>query len=121
MRHHTAGRRLGRLTAHRKAMMQNMAASLIKHEIIRTTLLKAKELRMEVEPLITRAKEDSLANRRLTFDRLRDNDAVQKLYENLGPRFKARAGGYTRVIRCGFRPGDNAPMAYIEFVERPEA
>ena len=121
MRHKTAGRRLGRKTAHRKALMQNIAASLFEHELIRTTLPKAKELRSYAEPLITRAKEDSLANRRLTFDRLRNRDAVQKLYNELGPRYKARPGGYVRIMRCGFRPGDNAPMAYVELVDRPAA
>lgn len=118
MRHKVAGRRLGRTTSHRKATMQNMAVSLFTHELIRTTLPKAKELRRVAEPLITRAKVDSLANRRLTFDRLRDRDAVQKLFNVLGPRYKQRPGGYLRVLRCGFRPGDSAPMAYVELVER---
>lgn len=118
MRHKVAGRRLGRTTSHRKATLQNMAVSLFKHELIRTTLPKAKELRWVAEPLITRAKEDSLANRRLTFDRLRDRDTVQKLFAVLGPRYKQRPGGYLRILRCGFRPGDSAPMAYVELVDR---
>jgi len=118
MRHKVAGRRLGRTTSHRKATLQNMAVSLFKHELIRTTLPKAKELRRVAEPLITRAKEDSLANRRLTFDRLRDRDTVQKLFAVLGPRYKQRPGGYLRILRCGFRPGDSAPMAYVELVDR---
>lgn len=98
--------------------MQNMAASLFKHELIRTTVPKAKELRRVAEPLITRSKADSVANRRLVFDRLRDRDAVQKLFSELGPRYAARPGGYLRILRCGFRPGDNAPMAYVELVDR---
>lgn len=118
MRHKVAGRRLGRTTAHRKATMQNMVASLIEHEIIQTTVPKAKELRREIEPLITRAKEDSLHNRRIAFDRLRNRDAVQKLFNELGPRFSKRPGGYLRILRCGFRAGDAAPMAYVELVER---
>jgi len=121
MRHKVAGRRLGRTTSHRKATLQNMAVSLFKHELIRTTLPKAKELRRVAEPLITRAKQDSLANRRIAFDRLRDRDAVQKLFNELGPRYQARPGGYLRVLRCGFRPGDNAPMAYVELVDRSAA
>jgi len=119
MRHKVAGRRLGRTTSHRKAALQNMAVSLIKHELIRTTVPKAKELRRVAEPLITRAKQDSVANRRLVFSRLRDRDAVQKLFNELGPRYQARPGGYLRILRCGFRAGDNAPMAYIELVDRP--
>jgi large subunit ribosomal protein L17 len=119
MRHKVAGRRLGRTTSHRKASMQNMAVSLIKHELIRTTVPKAKELRRVAEPLITRAKADSVANRRIVFSRLRDRDAVQKLFKELGPRYHARPGGYTRILRCGFRPGDSAPMAYVELVDRP--
>ena len=118
MRHKVSGRRLGRTSSHRKATLQNMAVSLFKHELIRTTVPKAKELRRVAEPLITRAKQDSLANRRLVFDRLRDRDAVQKLFNELGPRYQARPGGYLRVLRCGFRPGDNAPMAYVELVDR---
>ena len=119
MRHKVAGRRLGRTTSHRKATMQNMAVSLIKHELIRTTVPKAKELRRVAEPLITRAKADSVANRRIAFDRLRDRAAVQKLFQELGPRYNARPGGYLRILRCGFRPGDSAPMAYVELVDRP--
>lgn len=121
MRHKVSGRRLGRTTAHRKATMQNMVASLIQHELIQTTVPKAKELRREIEPLITRAKEDSLHNRRIAFDRLRNRDAVQKLFQDLGPRFSKRPGGYLRILRCGFRAGDNAPMAYVELVDRPSA
>jgi large subunit ribosomal protein L17 len=121
MRHKVAGRRLGRTTSHRKATMQNMAVSLIKHELIRTTVPKAKELRRVAEPLITRAKADSVANRRIAFDRLRDRAAVQKLFQELGPRYNARPGGYLRILRCGFRPGDSAPMAYVELVDRPAA
>ena len=118
MRHKVSGRRLGRTSSHRKSMMQSMSASLIEHEIIQTTVSKAKELRRELEPLITRAKEDSLHNRRLTFDRIRNRDAVQKLFLELGPRFKQRPGGYLRIMRCGFRAGDAAPMAYVELVDR---
>jgi large subunit ribosomal protein L17 len=121
MRHKVAGRRLGRTTSHRKATMQNMAVSLIKHELIRTTVPKAKELRRVAEPLITRAKADSVANRRIAFDRLRDRAAVQKLFQELGPRYNTRPGGYLRILRCGFRPGDSAPMAYVELVDRPAA
>src|ERR1700756_4309046 len=121
MRHKVAGRRLGRTTSHRKATMQNMAVSLIKHELIRTTVPKAKELRRVAEPLITRAKEDSVANRRIAFNRLRDREAVQKLFTELGPRYNKRPGGYLRILRCGFRPGDSAPMAYVELVDRPAA
>jgi large subunit ribosomal protein L17 len=119
MRHKVAGRRLGRTTSHRKATMQNMAVSLFTHELIRTTVPKAKELRRVAEPLITRAKEDSVANRRLVFNRLRDRDMTQKLFNELGPRYQARPGGYLRILRCGFRPGDSAPMAYVELVDRP--
>ena len=119
MRHKVAGRRLGRTTSHRKATMQNMTVSLIKHELIRTTVPKAKELRRVAEPLITRAKSDSVANRRIAFDRLRDRAAVQKLFQELGPRYTSRPGGYLRILRCGFRPGDSAPMAYVELVDRP--
>jgi large subunit ribosomal protein L17 len=121
MRHKVAGRRLGRTTSHRKATMQNMAVSLIQHELIRTTVPKAKELRRVAEPLITRAKADSVANRRIAFDRLRDRAAVQKLFNELGPRYSKRPGGYLRILRCGFRPGDSAPMAYVELVDRPAA
>ncbi len=121
MRHKVSGRRLGRTSSHRKSMMQSMSASLIEHEIIQTTVAKAKELRRELEPLITRAKEDSLHNRRISFDRLRNRDAVQKLFMELGPRFKQRPGGYLRIMRCGFRAGDAAPMAYVELVDRAAA
>lgn len=118
MRHGNSGRTFGRTSSHRKATAQSAAVALIKHELIRTTVPKAKELRKLAEPLITRAKSDSVANRRIAFARLRDRDAVQKLFNELGPRFKARAGGYTRILRCGFRPGDNAPMAYVELLDR---
>lgn len=121
MRHKVAGRRLGRTTSHRKADMQNMAVSLFQHELIRTTVPKAKELRRVAEPLITRAKADSVANRRIVFSRLRDRAMTQKLFLELGPRYAARPGGYLRILRCGFRPGDNAPMAYAELVDRPAA
>ena len=121
MRHKVSGRRLGRTTSHRESMMQSMSASLIEHEIIQTTVSKAKELRRELEPLITRAKEDSLHNRRITFDRIRNRDAVQKLFLELGPRFKQRPGGYLRIMRCGYRAGDAAPMAYVELVDRAAA
>lgn len=119
MRHRKSGRQLNRTSSHRKAMFSNMAVSLFGHEIIKTTLAKAKELRMVAEPLITLAKEDSVANRRLAFSRLRDNAAVGKLFSDLGPRYKERPGGYTRVLKCGFRAGDKAPMALIELVGRP--
>ena len=119
MRHKVAGRRLGRTTSHRKADMQNMAVSLFQHELIRTTVPKAKELRRVAEPLITRAKSDSVANRRIVFSRLRDRSMTQKLFLELGPRYSSRPGGYLRILRCGFRPGDNAPMAYVELVDRP--
>jgi len=119
MRHAVAGRTFGRSSSHRKATMQSVAVALFKHGIIRTTVPKAKELRRFAEPLITRAKEDSVHNRRIVFSRLRDRDAVQALFGEIAPRAKARAGGYTRILRCGFRPGDNAPMAYIELVDRP--
>lgn len=118
MRHKCAGRHLGRSPSHRKATMQSMAVSLIHHELIRTTVPRAKELRRLAEPFITRAKVDSVANRRISFDRLRDRAAVQKLFNELGPRYKERAGGYLRIMRCGYRPGDNAPMAYVELVGR---
>jgi large subunit ribosomal protein L17 len=119
MRHANHGSHLGHSSAQHKANMQNLASALFRHELIRTTLAKAKTLRRVAEPLITRAKTDSLANRRLVFARLRDRDMVTKLFAELGPRYKARPGGYTRVLRCGFRAGDNAPMAYIELVDRP--
>jgi large subunit ribosomal protein L17 len=120
MRHMKSGRKFSRTSAHREAMFRNMAASLFKHQLIRTTLPKAKELRRVAEPLITVAKIDSVANRRLAFARLRDKEAVGKLFVELGPRFKERPGGYLRILKCGFRPGDNAPMAYVELIGRPE-
>ncbi len=120
MRHQNAGRHLGRTSSHRKAMFRNMATSLFRHEVIRTTLPKAKELRREAEPLITLAKADSVANRRLAFARLRDREIVTKLFTQLGPRFLKRPGGYLRILKCGFRPGDNAPMAIVELMDRPE-
>jgi len=121
MRHRKSGRQLNRNSSHRKAMFSNMANSLFEHEIIKTTLPKAKELRRVAEPLITMAKEDSVAKRRLAYSRLRDKAAVGKLFTELGPRYKERAGGYTRIMKCGYRPGDAAPMAYIELVDRPES
>lgn len=121
MRHRKSGRQLNRNSSHRKAMFSNMANSLFDHEIIKTTLPKAKELRRVVEPLITKAKSDSVANRRLAFASLRDKAMVGKLFGELGPRYKDRAGGYTRIMKCGFRSGDAAPMAYIELVDRPVA
>jgi large subunit ribosomal protein L17 len=121
MRHQYSGRKLNRTTAHREAMFKNMASSLFKHELIRTTLPKAKELRRVAEPLITLAKTDSVANRRLAFARMRDKEAVGKLFVELGPRYRERAGGYLRILKCGFRDGDNAPMAYVELVGRPQA
>ncbi|SFF59994.1 LSU ribosomal protein L17P [Fontimonas thermophila] len=119
MRHKIAGRTFGRTSAHRKATMQAIAVALFKHELIKTTLPRAKELRRLAEPLITRAKNDSVANRRIAFARLRDREAVQKLFNELGPRYKDRPGGYLRILKCGFRPGDDAPMAYVELVDRP--
>lgn len=119
MRHRKSGRQLNRNSSHRKAMYRNMANSLFGHEIIRTTVPKAKELRRVVEPLITSAKADSVAGRRLAFDRLRDRAMVTKLFNELGPRYVERPGGYTRILKCGFRTGDNAPMAIIELVDRP--
>ena len=121
MRHQKSGRKFNRTSAHREAMFKNMAASLIKHELIRTTLPKAKELRRVAEPLITMAKTDGVANRRLAFARLRDDANVAKLFNELGPRFKARPGGYTRILKMGYRVGDNAPMAFVELVDRVEA
>ncbi len=118
MRHRKSGRQLNRNSSHRKAMFSNMANSLFDHEIIKTTLPKAKELRRVAEPLITMAKNDSVANRRLAFSRLRDKAMVGKLFTELGPRYKERAGGYTRILKCGFRSGDTAPMAYIELIDR---
>ena len=120
MRHGNGLRKLNRTSAHRKAMLQNMMNSLIEHEAIKTTLPKAKELRRVIEPMITLAKEDSVANRRLAFNRLRSRDSVTKLFNDLGPRFKTRPGGYTRILKMGFRVGDNAPMAFVELVDRPE-
>ena len=118
MRHRKSGRHLNRTSAHRKAMFSNMAASLIEHEIIKTTVPKAKELRRVAEPLITLAKEDTVANRRLAFARLRSKAAVGKLFSELGPRFQDRPGGYTRILKAGYRSGDAAPIAYIELVDR---
>ena len=118
MRHRNSGRNLSRTSSHRKAMFCNMASSLFKHEIIKTTLPKAKELRCVAEPLITLAKKDSVAHRRLAFARLRDNVAVGKLFTLLGPRFKERPGGYLRIIKCGIRPGDRAVMAIVELLDR---
>lgn len=118
MRHRNGLRKLNRTSSHRLAMFRNMAVSLIHHEAIKTTLPKAKELRRVVEPLITLARDATVANRRLAFSRLRDRDAVVKLFNVLGPRFNARPGGYTRILKMGFRQGDNAPMAYMELVER---
>jgi large subunit ribosomal protein L17 len=120
MRHRNGPRKLNRTTSHRLAMLRNMCNSLITHEAIKTTLPKAKELRSVVEPLITLAKEATLANRRLAFNRTRDRDVVAKLFNELGPRYKARPGGYTRILKMGFRVGDNAPMAFVELVDRPE-
>jgi large subunit ribosomal protein L17 len=118
MHHRKAGRRLNRNSSHRKAMYRNMSASLLKHELIKTTLAKAKELRRHLEPLITLAKEDTVANRRVAFARLRDKAAVAKLFTQVAPRHKTRPGGYLRVLKCGFRPGDKAPMALVELVDR---
>jgi len=120
MRHRHSGRQLNRNSSHRKAMFQNMVNSLFKHELIKTTLPKAKELRRFAEPLITLSKEDSVANRRLAFSRMRDKDMVGKLFAELSPRYKDRPGGYLRIMKCGFRAGDAAPMAYVELVDRPE-
>jgi len=119
MRHRQSGRQLNRNSSHRTAMFRNMSASLFRHEIIRTTLPKAKELRRVVEPMITVAKQDSVANRRLIFSRLRDKEMVSKLFVELGPRYESRPGGYLRILKCGYRPGDAAPMAYVELVDRP--
>ncbi|MDH3788181.1 MAG: 50S ribosomal protein L17 [Xanthomonadales bacterium] len=120
MRHLKSGRKLNRNSSHRKAMFRNMASSLFEHEIIKTTVPKAKELRRVAEPLITLAKEDSVAHRRQAFDRLRDRDVVTKLFNELGPRYAERPGGYLRIMKCGYRPGDKAPMAYVELVDRPQ-
>ena len=121
MRHLKSGRKLNRNSAHRKAMFRNMATSLFEHEIIKTTVPKAKELRRVAEPLITLAKEDSVAHRRQAFDRLRDREVVTKLFTEIGPRYADRPGGYLRIMKCGYRPGDKAPMAYVELVDRPRA
>lgn len=119
MRHRLSGRQLGRNASHRKAMFRNMVTSLVEHELIKTTLPKAKELRRFAEPLITLAKVDSVANRRLAFARLNNKEAVGKLFSQLGPRYNTRPGGYVRILKCGFRSGDKAPMAYVELVDRP--
>ena len=121
MRHRQSGRQLNRNSSHRKAMFRNMASSLVKHGVIKTTVAKAKELRMVVEPLITLAKADSVANRRLAFARTQDKEVVGILFNELGPRYQERPGGYTRILKCGFRTGDKAPMAYVELVDRPAA
>jgi large subunit ribosomal protein L17 len=120
MRHRKSGRQLNKNSSHRKALFGNMACSLFKHELIKTTLPKAKELRRISEPLITLSKEDSVAKRRLAFSKLGDREAVTKLFNDLGPRYKERPGGYVRIIKCGFRPGDDAPMAYVELVDRAQ-
>ena len=120
MRHRESGRKLNRNSSHRKAMFRNMAVSLIEHEIIRTTLPKAKELRRFAEPLITMAKNDNVAKRRLAFSRLRNRNIVTKLFNELGPRYKERPGGYLRILKCGFRTGDKAAMAIVELVDRPQ-
>ena len=121
MRHRHGLRKLNRTSAHRQAMLRNMMNSLIEHEAIKTTLPKAKELRKVIEPMITLAKKDSLANKRLAFNRLRDRDSVVKLFAVLGPRYQTRSGGYTCILKMGFRVGDNAPMAFVELVDRPDA
>ena len=120
MRHRNGLRKLNRTSSHRQAMLRNMTVSLLKHEQIRTTLPKAKELRRVAEPIITLGKSNTLANKRLAFDRLRDREMVVKLFDELGPRYKARNGGYLRILKFGFRQGDNAAMAYVELVDRPE-
>ena len=120
MRHRKSGRQLNRKSAHRTALFRNLAVALIEHEAIRTTLPKAKEMRRVVEPLITLSKNDTIANRRVAFARTRSKEAVAKLFDEIGPRYKARPGGYMRVLKAGFRAGDNAPMAYVELVDRPE-
>ncbi|MEE8245432.1 MAG: 50S ribosomal protein L17 [Pseudomonadales bacterium] len=119
MRHRKSGRHLNRTSSHRTAMFRNMAVSLFEHEMIKTTVAKAKELRRVAEPLITLAKKDSVANRRLAFSRTRSKSAVGKLFRELGPRYQDRPGGYTRILKCGYRPGDAAPMAFVELVDRP--
>ena len=121
MRHGNGLRKLGRTSSHRLAMLRNMTVSLLKHEAIKTTLPKAKELRKVAEPIITLGKDPTLANKRLAFDRLRDREMVVKLFDELGPRYKARNGGYLRILKMGFRQGDNAPMAYVELMDRPAA
>ncbi len=121
MRHRKSGRKLNRNSSHRKAMFQNMAVSLLRHEAIKTTLPKAKELRRVAEPIITMAKTDSVHRRRLAFNRLRDREIVGKLFNELGPRYRDRPGGYLRILKTGYRPGDSAPMAYVELVDRPQA
>lgn len=121
MRHRYSGRKFGRTASHRKAMFQNMTNSLVEHEVIKTTLHKAKELRSHAEPMITLAKNDSVANRRLAFNRLRDKSSVGKLFNELGPRYQNRPGGYLRILKCGYRTGDKAPMAYVELVDRPDS
>jgi large subunit ribosomal protein L17 len=120
MRHRNSNRKLNRTSSHRQAMLRNMATSLLRHEVIKTTLPKAKELRRVAEPLITLGKDATLANRRLAFSRLRDREMVGKLFNELGPRYSARPGGYLRILKCGFRNGDNAPMALVELVDRPD-
>jgi large subunit ribosomal protein L17 len=120
MRHRKSGRQLNRNSSHRKAMFRNMTCSLLRHELIKTTLPKAKELRRVAEPIITIGKVDSVAKRRLAFDRLRDKEIVGKLFSEIGPRYKERPGGYVRIMKCGYRQGDKAPMAYVELVDRPE-
>lgn len=119
MRHRKSGRQLNRDSAHRKAMFRNMTCSLLRHELIKTTLPKAKELRRVAEPIITMGKNDSVAKRRLAFSRLRDKEVVGKLFTEIGPRYQERPGGYLRILKCGYRPGDKAPMAYVELVDRP--
>lgn len=119
MRHRKSGTNLGRDASHRRAMLRNLSASLFRHELIETTLTRAKELRRTAEPLITLAKEDSVANRRVAFSRLRDKEVVGKLFDELGPRYASRPGGYLRILKCGYRAGDAAPMAYVELVDRP--
>ena len=118
MRHRQSGRQLNRNSSHRKAMFRNMSISLVEHELIKTTLPKAKELRRVIEPLITLAKNDTVANRRLAFSRLNSKEAVGKLFSDLGPRYEERPGGYVRILKCGYRTGDKAPMAYVELVDR---
>ncbi|MEW7980152.1 MAG: 50S ribosomal protein L17 [Candidatus Sedimenticola endophacoides] len=120
MRHRKSGRKLNRNSAHRKAIFRNMTCALLRHELIKTTLPKAKELRKVAEPIITIGKSDSVAKRRLAFSRLRDDEVVAKLFNELGPRYTDRPGGYMRILKCGYRPGDKAPMAYVELVDRPE-